>query len=90
MSAKAVVGRALRETGAALKQASGAEVRPFLVVMVVVVLGYLLHGDQSGAVLDGGRTKVYVLIWHTDEEYVVLVILSSFRLVLGRVSVSSV
>lgn len=54
MSAKAVVGRALRETGAALKQASGAEVRPFLVVMVVVVLGYLLHGDQSGAVLDGG------------------------------------
>ena len=89
MSAKAVVGRALRETGAALKQASGAEVRPFLVVMVVVVWGYLLHGDQSGAVLDGGGGG---MCWFgpTDEEYVVLVILSSFRLVLGRVSVSSV
>ena len=38
----------------------------------------------------GWRRRGYVLFGPTDEEYVVLVILSSFRLVLGRVSVSSV
>ena len=37
MSAKAVVGRALRETGAALKQASGMEVSTILVLIIIVV-----------------------------------------------------
>ena len=50
MSTKAVVGRALRETGAALKQASGAEVRLLLVVMVVVVCGYILARRPERAV----------------------------------------
>ena len=50
MSTKAVVGRALRETGAALKQASGAEVRLLLVAMVVVMCGYILARRPERAV----------------------------------------
>ena len=76
MSTKAVVGRALRETGAALKQASGAEVRLLLAVMVVVVCGYILARRPERAVWS---PKVYVL-FGTDDEYVVLTP-SRFRLV---------
>ena len=64
MSSKAVVGRALRETGAALKQASGAEVRLVLVVTAAMVCGYTLRCDQSWTVW---RTKLYALIGTGDE-----------------------
>lgn len=60
-STKAVVGRALRETGAALKQASGAEVCLFLVAKMLCWAGIFWAATRAGAMDGEGSVLIYLV-----------------------------